>query len=176
MTEYQGLQDLFLLASALLCTLCFGFVLLFTIVVMPGLEELDNGSFLQAFQVIDGVIQRGQPIFVFVWIGSIAALLGTLGLTLSLPSHNDSTVVLFLLVPATIAYIVGQVTTFTINIPLNNRVQTLNIPLTDDMSRALERERFERMWNFSNQVRTVLFGFASLLLLAALLIQDASIS
>jgi hypothetical protein len=48
---------------------------------MPGIKRLDDGGFIRAFQVIDGVIQNDQPVFIFVWVGSVltliaAALLG----------------------------------------------------------------------------------------------------
>ena len=41
---------------------------------MPGIAKLDDGGYLRTFQVIDGVIQKNQPIFVTIWIGSIIAL------------------------------------------------------------------------------------------------------
>merc|ERR1712226_1685901 len=55
-----------LLIAALLCSLVFGWVLLFHIVVMPGIAKLDDGGFLRAFQVMDGVIQQGQPVLLTV--------------------------------------------------------------------------------------------------------------
>ena len=48
---------------------------------MPGIGLfLDNGSFLRVFQVIDGIIQRKQPVFVSIWVGSVIALLVAAGL------------------------------------------------------------------------------------------------
>ena len=35
---------------------------------MPGIGTLDDAAFLRAFKVIDGVIQRNQPVFVFIWM------------------------------------------------------------------------------------------------------------
>ena len=180
-TIFLLLQDVLLLVSTLLCTTCFGFVLIFAIVIMPGLAKLENGPFLHAFKVIDGVIQNSQPIFVVVWLGSILSLV-VLALTtilswLIMGSDDDlsRTEVLLILI-ATVSYLTGQYTTFTINIPLNNRIQSLNIDLTDDLSRSLERDHFETRWNVANEIRTVLFGVASLLLLITLVFHDPSSS
>ena len=64
-----------LISSTLFCTLVAGFVLLYAIVVMPGLSKLNDKEFLRAFQVTDGIIQNNQPIFIFVWIGSIISVI-----------------------------------------------------------------------------------------------------
>ena len=64
----------FLLVSTLLCTLVAGFVFTYAIVVMPGFGKLNNREFIQAFQATDGIIQNNQPLFMFVWVGSIASV------------------------------------------------------------------------------------------------------
>merc|ERR1712232_1019690 len=69
------LYQIILVITALFNNLVFGFVLLFAIVVMPGLSSLPNDlAYLQAFQAIDGIIQNNQPIFILVWLGSILSL------------------------------------------------------------------------------------------------------
>src|SRR5258708_33924323 len=68
-----ALQALFLVA-AFLCSLAAGLLFTFAIVVMPGIAKLDDGGFIRAFQVIDRVIQNNQPVFLFVWVGSVLAL------------------------------------------------------------------------------------------------------
>ena len=64
----------FLLVSTLLCTLVTGFVFTYAIVVMPGFGKLNDREFIQAFQATDGIIQNNQPLFMFVWVGSIASV------------------------------------------------------------------------------------------------------
>ena len=49
---------------------------------MPGLGTLDDRAFIRAFQVTDRVIQNRQPVFVLVWVGSVAAVLEALALGL----------------------------------------------------------------------------------------------
>ena len=74
MTDHV-LFTLILSVATLLCSLVTGFLLAFAIVVMPGIRKLNDREFLRAFQVIDGVIQDNQPVFMVVWVGSIVALL-----------------------------------------------------------------------------------------------------
>jgi uncharacterized membrane protein len=51
--------EAFLILAAVLCSLVAGFLFAFATVVMPGIKSLDDGSFIRAFQVIDGVIRKG---------------------------------------------------------------------------------------------------------------------
>lgn len=45
---------------------------------MPGIGRLGDPAFIRAFQVIDAIIQESQPLFMLVWLGSIAGLIATL--------------------------------------------------------------------------------------------------
>ncbi|MGB2533792.1 MAG: hypothetical protein ACPID2_01380 [Candidatus Puniceispirillum sp.] len=60
-----------LLIATLLCALVTGFIFTYAVVVMPGLAKLDDKDFIRAFQVTDGIIQDNQPLFMFVWLGSM---------------------------------------------------------------------------------------------------------
>lgn len=62
----MDLLQIALTLATLLCSLVAGFVLAFAIVVMPGIRNLDDHDFLQAFKAIDRVIQNNQPIFSLV--------------------------------------------------------------------------------------------------------------
>jgi uncharacterized membrane protein len=66
--------EISLVLSALLCALVTGFVFAFASVVMPGIQTLDDRDFLRAFKAMDLVIQRNQPLFMLVWVGSVLAL------------------------------------------------------------------------------------------------------
>lgn len=151
-----------LILAAFLCTLATGFILLFAIVVMPGIGTLNDRDFLRAFQVIDRVIQNSQPLFILVWAGSVAALL----IAAFLGFGQLEGVSRILIIVGAVMYIVGvQLPTATINIPLNNRVQTLNFDTLDETSAAAERQHFEQRWNRWNIIRTAFASFASVLLL-----------
>lgn len=155
-----------LVLATLLCTLVAGFVFAFAAVVMPGIRKLDDGEFLRAFQVIDGVIQEGQPAFMVVWIGSVLALIAAAALGFGQSAGVDR----FLLIAAVLVYLLGvQLPTAVINIPLNNRVQALTIASMDETARNAARLEFESRWNRSNVTRTILASLVSVLLLILLL-------
>ena len=154
-----------LISATLLCTLVTGFVLLFAVVVMPGIGTLSDREFLRAFQVIDRVIQNNQPVFLVVWLGSGLTLIIAAFLSVwELEGTNQ-----VLLIIATIINLVGvQAPTAIFNIPLNNRVQSLNLDTDDTESHAIERRNFEAAWNRWNAIRTTFASVASVLLLIVL--------
>lgn len=153
------------ISATLLCTLVAGFILLFAIVVMPGIGSLSDREFLRAFQVIDRVIQNNQPIFLFVWIGSALALTAASILSFwELEGINR-----VLVITATVAYLLGvQLPTIAINIPLNNRLQALDLVNDDEVDHAIERRNFETRWNRWNSIRTIFACTISVLLLSIL--------
>ena len=155
-----------LLSATLLCSLVAGFVFAFACVVMPGIATLGDRGFLQGFQVIDRVIQNSQPLFILVWAGSAVTLLLTAVLGFSRLDGLDRA----LLLAAAIVYILGvQLPTVTINVPLNNQLQTLDLAAMNDGALAEARADFEPRWNRWNQIRTVLATLTSALLLFLIL-------
>ncbi len=162
----MGIFQLTLILATLLCSLVAGFVFAFAVVVMPGTATLSDGEFLRAFQVIDRVIQNNQPLFLLVWMGSVVALLASAALGFG---QLDGTGRL-LMIGAVLVYLLGvQLPTFTINVPLNNTVQTLEIDAMDDTAQAAARQDFESRWNRWNSIRTVLASLVSVLLIILLL-------
>lgn len=155
-----------ILTSALLCALVAGPLFAFAIVVMPGLRTLGNADFIRAFQAIDLVIPRNQPLFMLVWIGSVVALL--VASVLGFGRLEGAR--LLLLVAAAAAYVLGvQLPTAVINVPLNNRLQEVDVTALDAAEIQAARETFEPRWNRWNAVRTVVAALAVLLLLILLL-------
>ncbi|MEM6429303.1 MAG: DUF1772 domain-containing protein [Deinococcota bacterium] len=154
-----------LMLATLLTTLVTGFILLFAIVVMPGLGKLPAADFLRAFQVMDRVIQNNQPLFMVVWVGSVVTLLMATVLGFS----QLGGVARLLLVGAAVSFIVGtQAPTRAVNIPLNNHLQTLTIDGLPEQRQMIEREQFERRWNRWNVIRTIFASSSSVLLIVVL--------
>ncbi|MEM9808795.1 MAG: anthrone oxygenase family protein [Cyanobacteria bacterium P01_D01_bin.56] len=154
-----------LILATLLCSLIAGFLFAFASVVMPGIKTLNDREFIQAFQVIDGVIQNNQPIFVATWVGSIVALLAAVGLGIG--QLEGSLRLLLLLTP--LLYILGvQLSTFTVNVPLNNNLQRLNVDAMGETALKTARLHFEPRWNYWNISRTVLASLTSALLMVIL--------
>lgn len=158
-------MDISLIFAILFCNLVGGFIFTYSIVVMPGLSNLNNKDFLKAFQVTDAVIQNNQPLFMFTWIGSIVAILTTIAVSLVAVSLSEA----WLIILVGAAYLQSvQGITLAIHIPLNNHIQKLNIEELDDKTLADERLKFETKWNLFNIIRTGIAISVSLLMLIQL--------
>ena len=161
----MDLLDILLIVSITLCSLVSGFIFTYAIVVMPGLSNLNDKEFIRAFQVTDAVIQNNQPIFMLTWIGSIVSLLSTI-LTSIISFGLSET---WLVVLLSIFYLLGvQGITISIHIPLNNQIQKVLIEELNDEAITDERVKFERKWNFFNNIRTSISISVTLLLLIIL--------
>ena len=152
--------------SALLCALVAGFLFAFAVVIMPGIKILDDAAFLRVFQVIDSVIQKGQPLFILAWVGSALALMATAFMGIwSLSGANRA-----LLIAAAVLYIgCVQLPTVVVNIPLNNTVQRLDVAAMDAPARSRARADFEAPWNRWNVFRTACAIIVTAMLLMLLL-------
>ena len=161
----MDLLDISLISSITLCSLVSGFIFTYAIVVMPGLSNLSNKEFIRAFQVTDAVIQNNQPIFMLTWIGSIVSLLITI-LTSVVGFELSET---WLVVLFCVIYLLGvHGITIAIHIPLNNHIQKVKIEELNDEAITDERVKFERKWNYFNNIRTSISISVSLLLLIQL--------
>ena len=158
----MNLLQMALTLSTLLCSLVAGFVLAFAIVVMPGIRSLNDHDFLQAFKVIDRVIQNNQPLFILVWLGSILGLV-----TVALMGIFQLDGVNRLLIGIAVAiYLLGvQLPTFTINVPLNNQLQMQKLDTMTDLALREARMNFEPRWIRWNALRTVFATLTSVLLI-----------
>ena len=155
-----------LVSATLLVSLVAGFTFAFACVVMPGSGALGDREFLRYFQVVDRVIQNGQPLFGLVWLGSAIALLVAALTGFGRLEGIDRV----LLVTATVLFMGGvQVPTATINIPLNNQLQSLDLASMQEAAVSRARSAFESRWNRWNQIRTGVATIAALLLLVLIL-------
>ncbi len=161
----MGIFEIVLILATLLCSLTAGFVFAFAVVVMPGIRSLDDREFIRAFQVIDGVIQNGQPIFVLVWIGSAVALVTSIVLGIGQLDGTGRLLIIF----AALTYLLGaQLPTVTINIPLNNKLQTLDVNAMNETTQKAARKDFEPRWKLWNSIRAAFASLASALLIILL--------
>ena len=154
-----------LAVSILLSALVAGLVFAFAVIVMPGIKSLDDRDFLRAFGVMDRVIQNNQPMFMLVWLGSAVAVIALAMLSLwQLAGGNQ-----ILAIVLAGMYLLGvQAPTIAINIPLNNKLQALDLDRMSNDELANFRQEFETRWNRWNTNRTVVATVVSagLILLA----------
>ena len=147
--------------STLLCSLVTGFILTYAIVVMPGLSKLDDKEFIKAFQVTDGIIQNNQPIFILIWVGSIISVVSTIIISIFTLGILEGWKIIFV----SLVYLIGvQAITIIIHLPLNRRIQNIDINSTNLQSLNEERKNFETKWNYFNNIRTVTVSYTHLTL------------
>ena len=163
----QGIFQIALILATFLCSLVAGFLFAFALVVMPGIKSLNDREFIRAFQVMDGVIQNNQPLFGFVWVGSVVALVASAVLGFGQLDGVGRP----LLIVAALVYLLGvQLPTVIINIPLNNQLQTLDVGAMNETAQKAARQDFEPRWNQWNAIRTAFASLASALLIILLFI------
>ncbi len=161
----MGIFQIVLILAAFLCSLVAGFVFAFALVVRPGIKSLGDREFIRAFQVMDGIIQNNQPIFVLVWVGSVVALVTAAVLGFGQLDGAGRLLIIF----AALAYLFGvQLSTFTINVPLNNKLQTLDVDAMNETAQEAAPQDFEPRWNRWNSSRTIFASLASALLMLLL--------
>lgn len=137
--------------ATLLSSLMAGFLFAFAVVVMPGIRNLSDREFLHTFRVIDRVIQNNQPLFMVMWLGSTVALILAAVLAIL---HQGRVEQVIVVTAALASALLVQLPTMTINIPLNNKVQLLNLDTLDNAAASQAREAFESRWNRWNVIRT----------------------
>lgn len=162
----MGAFQITLVAATLLCSLVAGLVFGFAVVVMPGIKHLEDGEFIRAFQVMDRIIQDNQPLFMLAWIGSAIALIVATAFGFGQLDVTGRSLIGIALA----AYLLGvHMPTITINIPLNNRLQALDVATLDAAARKAARAEFEHRWNRWNTARTYVSCLVSILLMVLLL-------
>ncbi len=133
---------------------------------MPGFSKLDDKEFLRAFQVTDGVIQNNQPLFMLTWVGSIISVLSVIVISLLSLGLSEA----WKLIVVGLIYLLGvQGVTISIHLPLNNRIQAIDINNMNNQSLNEERTKFEMRWNYFNKIRTFIAFFTSLSFLLILI-------
>lgn len=141
------------LTSTLSCALVTGFVFTYAVIVMPGLAKLTDKEFIRAFQVTDELIQNNQPIFMIVWVGSVISVTSTLIVSLMGPYSVETVLVII----AGFVYLLGvQGLTVLVHLPLNRRIQTVNVEEWDASALREERLLFETRWIRFNWIRTII--------------------
>ena len=157
-----------IVAATLLVSLTAGLLFAFALLVMPGIGRLDDRSFIRAFQEIDGIIQRGDSLFLLLWLGSAVFLI--LSAVFGFVRSETPGAAKWALLGFAIFYVLAvQLPTVRINIPLNNRLQQVRVEEIGDEEVRRARVAFEKRWNVWNRFRTVVATVVSLGLLLVLL-------
>ena len=133
---------------------------------MPGFSKLDDKEFLRAFQVTDGIIQNNQPLFMLTWVGSIISVLSVIAISIFTLGLSEAWIIFIV----GLIYLLGvQGITISIHLPLNNRIQSIDINNMNNQSLNEERTKFELRWNYFNKIRTFIAFSTSLSFLLILM-------
>ena len=161
----MDLLTLLLIITCLLCGLTAGLVFTFAVITMPGIKSFSDKEFIQAFQKMDAIIQNNNPLFMLVWMGSVLFVIASLVFGIQSLQGLE----LALLIAASSVYLLGvQLPTGAINVPMNNKLETLNTESMNDSELASARKEFEYRWNRWNSIRTV-FAIISVVLFLVLI-------
>ena len=164
----MDILDISLFFSILLSALVTGFILIYALVIMPGLSKLDDKEFIKVFQVTDRIIQNNHPIFILIWVGSIMSVLGTIITSILSLGILDAWIIIF----AGVVYLlVVQGITISIHLPLNKSIQNIDINSSNSETLSKMRKSFEIKWNYFNNVRSVVAFFVVLIFLSILTIR-----
>lgn len=154
--------DIVLLVAATLTALMAGLFFAFSCAVMPGLARLSDREFVAAMQAINRRIQN--PVFFTVFFGAPVFLV------LSVFLHYGQMPRFWFVLAACMIFLTGTfaVTVFG-NVPLNNRLDRVDLLAAADAETALQRASFETRWNNLNTIRAAASTLSVILLLIACL-------
>ena len=149
-----------LIITTVLVGLIAGLFFTFSVMIMPGLARLSDKHYIRSFQAIDKVVQNTQPSFATtpIWgtafVGAIVGIGATLLLSLGADAAKGADVTL--LSAAAGLYFFGMILpTGRVHLPLNGKLQSLDVDTMNDDQLAQARKAFESRWNRWNTVRTV---------------------
>ena len=136
--------------------------------VTPGIGQLNDLDFLQAFQQMNRVIIN--PVFILVFFGPFITNIVTIYL-----KHQQIDKAFWVFTAAAVIFILGVVfVTIFRNVPLNeilDKTDLLNVSAED---LKLLRQKFEKPWNQWHLVRTFSSLFSFVLLVLGLMLTNQS--
>ncbi|MEJ5868460.1 anthrone oxygenase family protein [Pseudokineococcus sp. 5B2Z-1] len=152
--------------AAAVCTgLVAGLLGGFAVLVMPGLRALGDREHVAAFRAVDGVVQRGSPLFLVAWGGS--AVLPVVAAGVRVASDGGPSLAL-LAGAAAVSLLAVHLPTVAVHLPINRRVQAAGRAAPGAPAAASLRHELEHRWSRWNRVRALAALAALLLLLLAL--------
>lgn len=157
------LKLIVLLLSVLLTGLTAGLCFTWSNAVIPGIERLDDRSFLQSFQAMNRAIINKS--FLIVFFGPVFLLL------LNAYLHKNALPVTFwsFIIAAILFFLgVGLVTVFK-NVPLNEILDTSSLETMTTIELKTLRNTFETPWTSWHLARTLSSLLAFILLLIGLI-------
>jgi uncharacterized membrane protein len=156
-TGNAGLRTPILIFSTMTTGLTAGVFADWSSAIMPGLSDVDDRTFVEAFQGLDAAI--ANPLF--LGLGFTGALL-SIGLSAALHLNAEHRKVLIWIGAALVGYLLVWVITLGVHEPLNVKLRDAGRLESDDDFAAARAQLDESMWTAWNTVRalaaTIAFG------------------
>jgi uncharacterized membrane protein len=159
-----SLKTLTLYTAVILTGLSAGLFYAWTVSVIPGTRKVIDIIYLESMQSINRAILN--PSFYLIFIGS------PLALALSTIQQFKSGTVFWLLLTATLLYLIGTfgVTIFG-NVPLNDALDALDLGELSTVEKSKFRNAYESKWNRLHSIRTAFSVLAFLISLVGVFVQ-----
>ena len=153
-----------LFAAIILTGLSAGLFYAWSVSVIPGTRKIIDITYLESMQSINRAILN--PAFYLIFMGS------PLVLALSTFQHFKSGTIFWILLAATLLYVIGTfgVTIFG-NVPLNDALDALDLASLSDIQRSEFRNSYETKWNRLHWIRALFSVLAFIISLISLFIQ-----
>ena len=164
-----NLETIVIFIGIILTGLTAGLCFTWTNSITPGIGQLNDLGFLQAFQQMNRVIIN--PIFILVFFGPFITNVVTIYL-----KYQNADKAFWVFTAAAVFFILGVVfVTIFRNVPLNEILDKTDLVSASSEDLKLLRQKFEKPWNQWHLVRTFssLTSFA-LLVLGLLLTNQSS--
>jgi len=160
-------SSLLLVFTTLITCLIAGLFFAWSVSVIPGINQLPDGEYLRAMQVMNRAIFN--PLFFFCFLGAAAALQLCAGIFFGrIPSLR-----FWFLVGAATLYIFGVIgITIGGNVPLNEALDSFQVDGASAERLARQRLDFEMPWRSFHAIRTVASVIAALLMIMACRVSD----
>ncbi|MBO9633373.1 MAG: DUF1772 domain-containing protein [Chitinophagaceae bacterium] len=143
-------SNLVLAAGTLLTGLMAGLFFSFSTAIIPGLAQLPDGAYLQAFQNINISIQN--PVFLLCFMAPVIIL----PVTTWLQNKQGGSSAWLWVLAATVLYVIAVFgVTVAGNVPLNDALAKADLTNASLPSLAEQRAAFEPLWNKLHTIRTI---------------------
>lgn len=143
--------------STLLSAAIFGFFYAWVSSTMWGLDQIDPETSIAAMQGMNASVRNA--VFGLIFFGTAPALLITSAIAASLKLKK---LALIFALSGMIYLFGGAVLTFTINVPMNEQLALVKLPLASEEALKIWQD-YSSEWQFWNQTRTVFSGLACLI-------------
>ena len=152
-----SIKSFILFGAVVLTGLSAGLFYAWSVSVIPGTQKVADPAYLETMQSINRAILN--PSFFLIFFGSIFFLS-----IASIYEFNENKVAFWLLLSASIFYLIGTVgVTGLGNVPLNNQLDALELTKINASNIAESRKFYELNWNRMHLIRTI-FAVISFLL------------